>query len=143
MGTALRHQPVAQAEQISRHRAKGLALFPSWLIKLLNQEANGNRFLVDIQPGAAFIDNLHTVSPSVSKGRPYHQDSWTGHGIPNGVKFSPTCFPKREQQALVRAGIQVILLVRLVALVSNRPSALDLPCLLVYPFSWALVRASA
>ena len=58
-------------------------------------------------------------------------------------KFSPTCFPKWEQQALVRAGIQVILLVRLVALVSNRPSALDLPCLPVYLFSWALVRASA
>jgi hypothetical protein len=34
-----------------------------------------------------------------------------------------------ERQALVLGGIQVILLVRLVALVSNRPCALGLPSL--------------
>jgi hypothetical protein len=48
-----------------------------------------------------------------------------------------------EQQTLVLRGIQVILLVRLVALVSNRPSALGLPSLKYNPFSWTLVRASA
>jgi hypothetical protein len=48
-----------------------------------------------------------------------------------------------EQQTLVLNGIQVILLVRLEALVSNRPSALGLPSLQYNPFSWALVRLSA
>jgi len=51
-----------------------------------------------------------------------------GHGIPRKWKFSHTCFAiADERQTLVLKGIQVILLVRLVALVSNRPSALGLP----------------
>ena len=51
-----------------------------------------------------------------------------GHGIPRKWKFSHTCFAEAdERQTLVLKGIQVILLVRLVALVSNRPSALGLP----------------
>ena len=51
-----------------------------------------------------------------------------GHGIPSNGKFSHTCFAiAGERQALVLGGIQVILLVRLMALVSNRPSALGLP----------------
>jgi hypothetical protein len=44
---------------------------------------------------------------------------------------------------LVLAGIQVILVVRLEALVSNRPSALDLSLCNYNPFSWTLVRLSA
>ena len=44
---------------------------------------------------------------------------------------------------LVLAGIQVILVVRLEALVSNRPSALDLSLCKYNPFSWMLVRLSA
>jgi hypothetical protein len=46
------------------------------------------------------------------------------------VKFSHTCFADAsERQTLVLGGIQVILLVRLVALVSNGPCALGLPSL--------------
>src|SRR5437773_11981157 len=48
-----------------------------------------------------------------------------------------------EQQTLVLRGIQVILLVRLVALVSNRPSALGPPSLEYTPFSWTLVRGAS
>jgi hypothetical protein len=57
-----------------------------------------------------------------------------GHGIPRKGKFSHTCFAiADERQTLVLQGIQVILLVRLVALVSNRPSALGPPSLKYTP----------
>ena len=56
-------EPVAQAQQIRGHRAKGLSFFV--LLPLLwEEETSNNRFLVNIQACTAFIDNLHRVPPS-------------------------------------------------------------------------------
>jgi hypothetical protein len=66
-----------------------------------------------------------------------------GHGIPSEDHILPYVLPTREQQTLVLAGIRIILLVRLRALVSNRASRVGPTHLPVYLFSWALVRASA
>jgi hypothetical protein len=85
--------------------------------------------LVHIQACASFVDNLHACPPFNEEyvGRDTRRQA-TGYRA--WVKFSHTCFADAsERQTLVLGGIQVILLVRLVALVSNRPLALDLPSL--------------
>src|SRR5256885_11732125 len=75
-------EPVAQAQQIRGHRAKGLSFFV--LLPLLwEEETSNNRFLVNIQACTAFIHNLHGVPPQErrkkherNKGRPRDTERW-------------------------------------------------------------------
>src|SRR2546421_9171524 len=75
-------EPVAQAQQIRGHRAKGLSFFV--LLPLLwEEETSNNRFLVNIQASTAFIHNLHCVPPQGrrkkherNRGRPRGTERW-------------------------------------------------------------------
>src|SRR6266496_1618751 len=129
LATLLVFEPFAQTHQIWSHRAKGLAFFATFSIGCWGDEAGHDGFLVDIQTRASFIDNLHPFPPfkEDSLGQTERRQA-TGYRA--WVKFSHTCFAiADERQTLVLGGIQVILLVRLMALVSNRPSALGPPSL--------------
>src|ERR1019366_4803929 len=63
MGTLCCLEPIAQSEKSHGRGTKTASLFSSLTCRISYEQANNDHFLVNINPSAIFIANLHLFSP--------------------------------------------------------------------------------
>src|SRR6266516_85048 len=115
-------QPVTHLGDLLRHRAERPPLFVSLATNRWSSRTGHHCPLMDVQARTPFIDHLHVFPPSqtLDDNEDRQPDAKSGSKIP--LRAS-RC---RERQTVVLAGIQITLLVRLTARVSNRSFLLHL-----------------
>src|SRR6266568_7268512 len=115
MGHVQALKPLTHPQQIRHHRAKGPLLFLPLSLRVRSNGAYHHVSLVDINADTSLIHNVHSFPPRRMKR--LHRQA-TGHQA--WVKISPTCFPCGSDRRWCLRGIQITLLVRLVARMSSR-----------------------
>jgi hypothetical protein len=85
--TTHRLQPVDKRQQFLGHRGAGTDLVLDVSVCARVHETGHHEFLVDVQPAAGWIDDLHQAPPQDNQNAPPHQRDV------RFLRYSPACCP--------------------------------------------------